>query len=90
MDLANVSTGSATTLVPPLLPVCGPGGVDAKPYAGPKLQGSYSLITLFTRTGEIVVNEAVPFDDPIAAAAASRPYNVSLPFRDSQQGATGS
>jgi hypothetical protein len=84
---AKVSTG---TPQPPLLPICGPGGANAGEYTGRRIQGSYSLLTLFTRTGEIVVNEAMPFDNPIAAASAKRPYNVNMPFTGSQVGATGS
>ncbi len=30
-------------------------------YTGPKLKGEYSVLTLFTRTGQVVVNETPPF-----------------------------
>jgi hypothetical protein len=84
-DLAN----AAAVAAPPLLPVP-QGGATAAPRPGPVLQGNYGLLTLFTRNGLIVVNEAMPFDDPAAAASTNRPFNVNLPFTASQVGAAGS
>jgi hypothetical protein len=92
---ANGQTGSlGSTPVPPtgqtfLLPVPVPNGANANLYTGPKLQGEYSLLTLFTRTGQTVVNESPPMDDPVAAANQNRPFNVSLPFFAAQQGVNG-
>ena len=71
---------------PHYLPIAQPGGVDSNAYALPVLKGDYSLLTLVGRTGQIVVNEAPPFDDPVAAASQSRPFNVGLPFVETQQG----
>ncbi len=71
------------------LPVPKPGGNDANAYRGPTLKGEYSLLTLFTRTGQVVVNETPPMDDPVAAASQNRAFNVNLPFFAAQQGANG-
>jgi hypothetical protein len=89
-DLAGARNDPARPIVPPLLPVCRPGGADSGQYTGPSLRGNYGLVTLVTRTGRIVVNEAMRFDDAVAAALTKRSYNVNLPFADSQQGAAGS
>jgi hypothetical protein len=86
VDLANATAGAS----PPLLPIAQRGGATAVQHRGPFLQGNYGLLTLYTRTGLIVVDEAMPFDDPAAAAATSRPFNVNLPFTTSRVGAAGS
>jgi hypothetical protein len=86
VDLANATAGAS----PPLLPIAQRGGATVVQYLGPFLQGNYGLLTLSTRTGLIVVDEAMPFDDPAAAATTSRPFNVNLPFTESQVGAAGS
>jgi hypothetical protein len=89
-DLADAPAGATTDSAAPLLPISGPGGADAGSYVGPRLQGSYGLLTLFSRTGQIVVNEAMPFDDPVVATSDGRPFNSNRPFIASQEGATGS
>jgi type II secretory pathway pseudopilin PulG len=59
------------------------------PYKGPVLKGQYRLVTLFSRTGQVVTSDDVPFDDPALAAFLNRPYNPSLPYLRVQQGLTG-
>lgn len=84
-SLAPVSLGATSTQVF-YLPVPKPGGTDAGAYSGPQLKGSFSLLTLFARTGNLVSTETPPFDDPVAAASSARPFNVNLPFLAPQQG----
>jgi prepilin-type N-terminal cleavage/methylation domain-containing protein len=86
-DLAAATPGASA---PPVLPVAPQDGVGPAQYVGPQLQGAYGLVTLFTRTGQIVENEGMPFDDPALAAASERPFNVNIPFLPSQEGAAGS
>jgi prepilin-type N-terminal cleavage/methylation domain-containing protein len=90
VDLAAAPAGGTGAASTPLLPVGPSAGADRVPYPGARLQGSYALLTLFTRTGQIVPNEAMPFDDPTLASAANRPFNVNVPFMASQEGAAGS
>jgi hypothetical protein len=70
----------------PLLPIAEPGGKSTKVFAGQVIKGEWSLLTLFTRTGQIAVVESPPFDDP-RLVTANRPYDINLPFTASQQGA---
>jgi hypothetical protein len=79
----DVAAPSGTTI--PLLPIAEPGGKSTKTFAGPVIKGGWSLLTLFTRTGQVAVVESPPFDDP-RLVTANRPYNVNLPFTASQQG----
>ena len=35
------------------------------PYTGPKLQGEYRIVSLFTRTGQVTTSDNVQFDNPV-------------------------
>jgi len=73
---------------PPYLPV--PQGIAPALFAsGAELKGEYRLVTLFTRTGQLVTNDNVPFDNPVNAQLQNRPYNANLPFLEAQQGIRG-
>jgi type II secretory pathway pseudopilin PulG len=89
-DLAAAPTAATQTTVPPLLPIAAPYGVGPGQYTGQTIQGAYGLVTLYARTGEVVANQSMPFDNPVAAANADRPFNVNVPFTASQVGAAGS
>jgi prepilin-type N-terminal cleavage/methylation domain-containing protein len=70
----------------PLLPL--PVGVGPAPSTGRQIEGTYGLLTLFTRTGLVTSNLNMPFDNP-AAPADGVSYNPNLPFLGSQAGAAG-
>jgi hypothetical protein len=89
-DLADALAGASGATPPPLLPIPQEGGANSAQHQGLKLRGNYGLLTLYTRTGLIVADEAMPFDDPDVAASAKRPFNVNVPFTASQAGAAGS
>jgi len=72
---------------PPYLPV--PLGIAPTAFNGAAIKGEYRLVTLFTRTGQILTNEMVPFDSPALAAQQKRAYNYNLPFIQAQQGVRG-
>jgi type II secretory pathway pseudopilin PulG len=55
----------------------------------PELKGEYRLVTLFARTGQVVTNDNVFFDNPINPQAGPNNYNPSFPFLQAQQGITG-
>ena len=57
-------------------------------FNGLELKGEYSLITLFTRTGQITTNANPPFDNP-AAPTTGKTYNPNLPFLSAQLGTSG-
>jgi hypothetical protein len=57
-------------------------------FTGPTLQGEYRILTLFTRTGQIVTNDNVEFDNPVNPASTTF-YNPSFPFLPTEQGSKG-
>ena len=61
---------------PPFLPVQ-PGA----PFGIPTLKGDRRLVTLFTRSGFVVVKQIDVLVDPAAAS-----YDANLPYRDAQAG----
>ena len=93
-DLAApvVTNGVPTPLIsgqPFLLPITPPNGSDASRYTVTSLKGENRLVTLFTRSGQIVTDESIFFDDPFNPANTTTGYNISLPFQDVQQGLAG-
>jgi prepilin-type N-terminal cleavage/methylation domain-containing protein len=88
-DLAAVQTNAngAVPLYtgPPsyFLPIAQPGGSSSNSYPGPYLKGDYSVLTLFTRTGQIVVNANPSF------LSSSGAYNATYPFIPAEQGVSG-
>jgi len=76
---------------PPFLPI---GTIPQQltlsnnPYTGPQIQGEYRVVTLFTRTGQVLTNDNVQFDNPLNPANGVR-YNPNFPFLAAQQGARG-
>ncbi len=69
------------------LPIARPSGADAN-YSLPTLKGSYSLLTLFSRSGQIATVESPPFDDPLAPRDGTN-YDPGVPFYAAQQGING-
>jgi prepilin-type N-terminal cleavage/methylation domain-containing protein len=66
----------------PYLPV--PKGLSPDRFNGNELKGEYRLITIFTRSGQIVSSVNMPFDDPDNPAILD--YNANLPYASAQQG----
>jgi hypothetical protein len=54
-------------------------------YNGPALQGEYSIMTLFARTGRITTSQGTSFDNPLSPANGST-YNPNYPFLAVEQG----
>lgn len=81
----------------PFLPI--PKGLGTTLFNGQEITGEYSLITLFTRTGQIASSENMPFlynprvggftnNLPVGSTLA-QVYNANNPFIRAQQGVTG-
>ena len=83
-DVAAPTTGTSPYWTLPL-----PAGLAPTNFAtGAELKGEYSLVTVYSRTGQILVNSPPRFDNPSNPANGSF-YNLNIPFVDAQQGATG-
>jgi hypothetical protein len=66
-----------------------PAGLAPTNFAtGAQLNGEYSLVTVYSRTGQILVNSPPRFDNP-SNPANGHFYNLIIPFVEAQQGATG-
>jgi hypothetical protein len=64
-----------------------PAGIAPNNFAtGAELKGEYSLVTVYSRTGQILVNAPPRFDIPNPQTGA---YNLNVPFIDAQQGVRG-
>jgi len=64
-----------------------PAGIAPDNFAtGAELKGEYSLVTVYSRTGQILVNAPPRFDIPNPQTGA---YNLNVPFIDAQQGVRG-
>jgi prepilin-type N-terminal cleavage/methylation domain-containing protein len=101
-DLADVPTDSngnplplpLATGAPYYLPIAQPGGAGAGLFPGPYLKGDYSVLTLFTRTGQISANANPPFFLDPAVGYTNQPgstatYNPIYPFIQAEQGVNG-
>jgi len=82
-DLAGPSSAATAA---PFLPTS--QAVAGARQGGPQLTGEYRLVTVFSRTGHMITNENVPFDNP-AAPMTGKTYNPNLPFLAAQQGTSG-
>ena len=83
-DVTAPTTGTSPYWTLPL-----PAGLAPTNFAtGAELKGEYSLVTVYSRTGQILVNSPPRFDNPANPVNGSS-YNLNLPFLDAQQGATG-
>ncbi len=95
MDLQPNSNGTAAqplvTGAPYSLPIAQPGGSGSGTYPGPYLKGEYSVLSLSTRTGQIVVNQSVPFlySSSIGYNSQTGTYNPTNPFIQAEQGLSG-
>ena len=87
-ERSDVATPDPTRVTPPYLPL--PAGLAPAGWfsSGAQLNGEYSLVTVYSRTGQILVNSPPRFDNPANPANGSS-YNLNLPFLDAQQGVTG-
>ncbi len=80
-DVTAPAVGTYSTL--PL-----PAGLAPTNFpTGAELKGEYALVTVYSRTGQILVNAPPRFDNPAHPANGS--YNFNLPFVDAQQGVRG-
>ncbi len=69
----------------PFLPL--PAGFAPSLFTGNvELKGEYSLVTVYSRTGHILVNSPPRFDNP---ANLPSNFNINVPFLDAMQGVTG-
>jgi prepilin-type N-terminal cleavage/methylation domain-containing protein len=80
-DVMAPSGTAAPTLAIPM-----PGGADANAYQGPTFKGDWGVVTLNSRTGQIVTNMLPRFDDPLTPANGTA-YNQAIPFIPAEQGA---
>ena len=55
---------------------------------GAEIKGDCSLVTVYSRTGQILVNSPPRFDS-FTNPANGTAYNLNIPFLDAQQGVTG-
>jgi len=85
-ERSDVVPPSPAAIAPPYLLVgnIAPQGPQATPYAGPRIQGEYRLVTLFCRTGRLTTADDLQFDNP-AVPLSGGAYNPSLPFIPAQQ-----
>jgi len=78
------------TTLPPYLPI---GNIQqtlaSTPYPGPRIQGEYRLLTVFTRTGQLTTADDVQFDNPAYEQVNGFTYNPNYPFLAAQQGIRG-
>ncbi len=65
------------------LPIAEPSSSFSSNFPGPYLKGEYSVLTLFTRTGQIVVNANPPFVNQFGY------YHSVNPFIQAEQGVVG-
>ena len=65
------------------LPIAEPSSSFSSNFPGPYLKGEYSVLTLFTRTGQIVVNSSPPFVNQFGY------YHSVNPFIQAEQGVVG-
>ena len=86
-ERSDVAPPSATATQQPYLPV---GNITQTLANGTAsaLKGEYRIVTLFTRTGQIISNDNVQFDNP-ANPANGKTYNPLYPFLPTQQGTKG-
>jgi len=87
-DVATPDPTRVANLTPPYLPL--PAGLAPAGWfsSGAQLNGECSLVTVYSRTGQILVNSPPRFDNPANPINGSY-YNLNLPFLDAQQGAMG-
>ena len=77
-----------------LLPALGPAVAHLPPgvlpgtslYTGPRIKGSYGVLSLHSKSGRISYTEAPPSDDPLNPADTIHGFNASKPFIAAQQG----
>ena len=97
-DLFDIQLGSNGPLhwqnsgAPYLLPIANPGSAsNSAALPGPYLKGEYSILSLSTRSGNLVVNQSPPFlyDTSIGYNSQYGTYNPSNPFIQAEQGVNG-
>ncbi len=96
-ERSDLAAPSPTQTASPYLPL--PQGLAPALFSGQEIKGEYSLITLFTRTGQILVNENMPFlfnqsaggftNNPPVGSTLAQDYSPNYPFIQAQQGVQG-
>lgn len=84
-DLYDPLTGAGAPEYPPFLPIT-QGLITGATNA---LKGEQRIVTLFTRTGQVVTNSSAAFDLNASTTANTDTYSTSRPFISAQQGARG-
>jgi prepilin-type N-terminal cleavage/methylation domain-containing protein len=82
----DLATPSSAVTSAPFLPL--PQGVAPTLFGGLELRGPNTLVTIFTRSGNVSTNENPPFDNPTTPANGST-YSADFSFREAQQGTSG-
>jgi len=84
-DVAAPYLAGGTVVPSVTLPL--PAGLAPTNFpSGAELKGEYSLVTVYSRTGQIMVSSPPRFDTPNLTTGA---YNLNVPFVDAQQGVRG-
>ncbi|WP_165229757.1 prepilin-type N-terminal cleavage/methylation domain-containing protein [Aquisphaera insulae] len=83
-----VAPAAVSATVPWALPIPSGLTLPAAATGRAELKGESSLMTIFSRTGRMVINTPPRFDDP-ANPANGTAYNLNLPFLEAQQGVRG-
>jgi prepilin-type N-terminal cleavage/methylation domain-containing protein len=86
-DVVAPATNSVTAK-PPHLPIA-QGLFPTLFSGGAELKGEFRVVTLFTRTGQIVTFDNPQFDPTFATSISGGTYNSSYPFLQAQQGVSG-
>jgi prepilin-type N-terminal cleavage/methylation domain-containing protein len=103
-ERSDLAAPSQTQTTNPFLPL--PQGLapalfsgQPAPFSGQEIKGEYSLITLFTRTGQLVSNSDMPFlfnlsaggftNNPPLGPNPFQYYNHNYPYIQAQQGVQG-
>jgi prepilin-type N-terminal cleavage/methylation domain-containing protein len=86
-DVVAPATNSITAR-PPRLPIA-QGLFPTLFSGGTELKGEFRVVTLFTRTGQIVTFDNPQFDPTFATSISNGTYNTSYPFLQAQQGVSG-
>lgn len=87
-ERSDLMAPSPSRAAPPHLPV--PYGLAPTMFPGDEqIKGEYALVTIFNRTGEIIVNSNMRFDNPLNPINTTYGYDPNLPFLPSRQGVNG-
>jgi hypothetical protein len=87
-DVVAPATNSVNANAAPHLPIA-QGLFPTLFSGGTELKGEFRVVTLFTRTGQIVTFDNPQFDPTFPTSISGGTYNTSYPFLQAQQGVNG-